>query len=105
MKPSGLAQETVVHVHAHQVLADGTDEQRRADAGVHAAGEGQQDLLVANLFADGFHLLVDKGEGEFFVIDARHGFGADIAGHLCLLERMKFVPRERENEALPRRCG
>ena len=76
-----LAEQAVVHVHAHELAADGLDEEGGHHRGVHAAGKGKQDLLVADLFADGFYLLVDEGEGEFFVVDARHGFGADIAGH------------------------
>ena len=45
---------------AGQLLADGLDEQRRHHRGVHAAGEGQQDLLVPHLPADELHLIGDE---------------------------------------------
>ena len=48
-----LAHEAVVHVHAHEVLPDGLDQQRRHHAGVHAAGQGQQHLAAAHLLPDG----------------------------------------------------
>lgn len=35
-----LAQQTVVDMYAGQLLADGADEQRRNDRGIHAAGQG-----------------------------------------------------------------
>ena len=74
-----LAHEAVVDMHADQLLADGLDQQRRDDGAVHAAGESQQHLLVANLRTDGGNLLVDERIGQFRRGDARHGFGTDIA--------------------------
>ena len=55
-----LAQQTVVDMDAGQLLADGLDEQRRHDGGVHAAGQRQQDLLVPHLRADQFDLVGDE---------------------------------------------
>ena len=46
-----LAQQTVVHEHAGQLLADGLGQHGRADAGIHAAGQGAEYLAVADLFA------------------------------------------------------
>ena len=49
-------------MHAHQLLADSPDEQRRYHRGIHTAGQGQKHLLVPYLVLDLLHLLLD----EFF---------------------------------------
>ena len=62
----------MVHVHADELLADGLDQQRGNHGGVHAAREGEQDLLVADLRADGLDLLVDEGLRKLGGGDALH---------------------------------
>ena len=52
-----LAQQTVVYMHAGQLLADGTNQKRRNNRGIHAAGERQQNLFIANLTLDEFNLV------------------------------------------------
>ncbi len=88
-----LAHKAVVHVHAHEVLPDGLDQQRRNHAGVHAAGQGQQHLLVADLLANGGHLLVDKGLGQLGRGDALHIVGANVLIHGDLLGGLRRLFR------------
>ena len=76
-----LAQETVVHVHAGELLAHSLDEQRRHHGRIHAAGKGQQDLLVPDLRTQRVQLLVDESPGQLGRGDALHGFGTDIVCH------------------------
>ena len=80
-----LAQQAVVHVHAGELFADGLDEQRGHHGGVHAARQGQQHLLVADLLADCGNLLVDEGLGEFGGGDAHHVVGTLVRIHAELL--------------------
>ena len=47
-----LAQQTVVHEHAGELLADGLMHQSRRDGGVDAAGQAADHLGVADLLAD-----------------------------------------------------
>ena len=47
-----LAHQAVVHEDAGELTADGLCEQRRGNGAVHAAGQGQQHLAVADLLAD-----------------------------------------------------
>ena len=77
-----LAHEAVVHMHAHELLADGLDEQRGAHAGVNAAGKREQHLAVAHLGAHGLDGLVDEGLGELGRVDAGHVVGAVIRGEV-----------------------
>ena len=56
-----LAQQTVVHEHAGQLLADGLGQHGRADAGVHAAGQGAEHLAVADLLAQGLDGVLYEG--------------------------------------------
>ena len=46
------AQQAVVDEHAGELVADRAVDQRRGDAGVDAAGQAEDDLLVADLLAD-----------------------------------------------------
>ena len=47
-----LAHQTVVYEHAGQLIADCLREQSGCNRGVNAAGQREQDLAVADLFAD-----------------------------------------------------
>ena len=76
-----LAHEAVVHVHADELLADGLDQQGRDHGGVHAAGQGEQRLLVADLLAAGGDLLGDKGLSELRGGDADHVVGTLVEIH------------------------
>ena len=80
-----LAHEAVVHVHADELLADGLDQQRRHHRRVHAAGQRQQHLLVADLGADRVHLLVDEGVRQLRGGDSLHVFGALVGVHAGVL--------------------
>ena len=78
-----LAEQAMVDVDAGELLADGTDQQSRDDRGVHAAGEGEQDLLVTDLLAQSGELLLDEGLGQSRGVDALHGFGTHVGiGHI-----------------------
>ena len=76
-----LAHEAVVHVHADELLADGLDQERRHHGRVHAAGQRQQRLLVADLGADGLHLLVDERVRQLRRGDSLHVLGALVGIH------------------------
>ncbi len=54
-----LAQQTVVHEHAGELLADGLMHQSRRDGGVDAAGQAANHLGVADLLADFLDLVLD----------------------------------------------
>ena len=51
----------MVHEHAGQLLADGLGQHGRADAGIHAAGQGAEYLAVADLFAQGLDGVFHEG--------------------------------------------
>jgi hypothetical protein len=53
------AQQAVVDEHAGELVADGAVDQRRRHAGIDAAGQAEDDLLVAHLLADARHRLGD----------------------------------------------
>ena len=77
-----LTHQAVVHVHAYQLLADGLDQQSGYNGRIHAAGKGQQDLLVAHLSADLSHLLLDESVGQLQRCNTLHGIGTDIVCHM-----------------------
>ena len=80
-----LAHETVVDVDTDELLADGLDQQCSNDGRIDAAAQGQQDLLIADLLADGLDLLVDEGIGQLKIGDAGHRLGSDIGIHSNIL--------------------
>ena len=67
-----LAQETVVDVHADELLAHRLDEQRRDHGGIHAAGQRQQHLAIADLRAQRLDLLGNKLLRQLRRRDALH---------------------------------
>ena len=76
-----LAQQTVVDVHTGKLFADGLDQQSRDDRGIYAAREGQQDLLIPDLGAQGRDLLINKGLRQGRGGDSLHAFGTFF--HVC----------------------
>jgi hypothetical protein len=56
-------QQAVIHEHAGQLRADGSMQQRRHHRGIHAAGQAQQHLIVADLGADGGDAVLDDVAG------------------------------------------
>ena len=50
----------MVDMDAGELLANGLDEQGGHHGGIHAAGQGQQHLLVPHLAADQLHLVGDE---------------------------------------------
>ena len=74
-----LAEQTVVHVNADELLADGFDEQSGDYGAVHTAGEGQQDFLIADLLTQLRELLGDKALCQSGGGDTLHGCGTNIA--------------------------
>ena len=80
-----LAQQAVVHVDAHQLLADGADEQGGHHRGVHPAGQGQQDLFVSHLGLYRGHLLVDELLCQLRRGDPLHGLRALVVCHIHFL--------------------
>ena len=74
-----LAEESVVHVDGNQLLAHGLDEERRDDGGVDTAGEGEEDLLVADLRAQFLDLFIDEFLGEGGGRDPLHVGGTNVS--------------------------
>ena len=65
------AQQAVVDEHAGQLVADGAVDERGGHAGIDAARQAQDHLLVAHLGADGLHGFLD--------VVAHHPVGAGAA--------------------------
>ena len=76
-----LAHETVVDVNAGELLPHRLDEERRDDGRIDAAGEGKENLLIADLLPQFGDLFADKRFRERGRGDALHGFGTNVAGH------------------------
>ena len=72
-------------MHAGKLFSHRADQQRRNDGGVHAAGQGQQDLLLSDLCAELGQLLINKSLGKLGRGDARHGFGPGVVCHKIIL--------------------
>ena len=68
-------------MHAGELLADGLDQKRRDDGGVDPAGEGEQDLLIADLGTQGLDLFLNELLGESGRRDARHALGTSGLFH------------------------
>ena len=86
-----FAQQTMIDEHAVQLRADGLMQQRRHDAGIHAAGQCQQHLVILHLRADLLDLRVDEimhGPVGFGLTDLKHEV---FSGYRC----------HRRNDALP----
>ena len=92
-----LAHEAVVHVHAHELLADGPDEERGHDGAVDAAGEREQDFAVSDLLADQGDLFFDKLVGEFLRGDPDHVVGAFVAVHRNILSGGSWLNRRNDD--------
>jgi hypothetical protein len=69
-------------VHANQLSAYRLDEQCRNDRRVHAAGKGQQYLLVAYLRSDLADLLCDERISQLLGGDSFHSFGTSAKFHI-----------------------
>ena len=88
-----LAQQAVVDMYADELLADGFDEQRRHHRGIHAAGQRQQNLFVADLRPDGGNLFVDERLRQFGRSDADHIVRSFV--HIHGYRSFAFFPRRR----------
>ena len=77
-----FAHEAVVHVDAHQLFANGLDQQGGHHRGVHATAEGQQDFLIPHLGPDLFQLVRDKGLRQLRRVDPPHVGGTHIVFHI-----------------------
>ena len=71
-----LSQQSVVDVHAGELSADRTDQKRRDDGRIDAAGQREKDFLIADLRADIGDLFVDERFRLRSGRDAFHGFGS-----------------------------
>ena len=65
-----LAHEAVVDEDAGQLVADGAVDERRTDRAVDAAGEGAEDLLVADGLFDLFHGVLNEGFDRPVLLEA-----------------------------------
>ncbi len=74
-----FAQQTMVDVHAYELLSDGFDQQRRGNGRVNTAGQRQQHLFIADLRSQVLHLLFDKGLRQLRRRNAFHGIRTFIS--------------------------
>ena len=68
----------MIYMYADQLFANGFDEQRGDDGTVYSAGQSQQYLFIADLFADCGNLLCNKLFSLLCCLDAFHRFRAHI---------------------------
>ena len=59
--PLVLAHQALVHEDAGELVPHGPGDQARRHRGIHAAGQAQDDLLVADLRPEGCHRILDEG--------------------------------------------
>ena len=64
----------MVDMDADELLADRLDEQRRDDGAVDAAGQGEQDIFIADLGAKRGELFFDERLRKLRRGDTLHGF-------------------------------
>ena len=77
-----LSHQAVVDMDAGELFADCLDQQGCYDRGIHAAGQGQEHLAVADLRTAGCHLLIDKCFCLRLGCDSLHRIGtSDIIAH------------------------
>ena len=76
-----LAKKSVIHMDTNQLLSDRSDQQSRYDGRIHAAGKGQQDFLIPNLFLNRFHLLIDKSLSKLGCRNTFHRLRSLIVCH------------------------
>ena len=69
-------------MNAHQLLANGLDQQGGNNAGVNAAGQCQQNFLVSDLSADLGDLLLNKFLCKLRSGDPLHAFGSNNSLHI-----------------------
>ncbi len=95
------AQQAIVDENAGELVADGLVQQRRRDAGIHAAAQAENDLLLADLRADFLDGLVD-------VVAHRPAFAAaadavdEIGNDLAAARRVDDFGMELQAEEFPR---
>ena len=76
-----LPHQTLVHKHAGQLVAHGTGDKPRCHRGIHAAGQTQNHLLVANLLPQRLHGILNKGIHPPQTLAAAH-FIQEVFQHL-----------------------
>ena len=79
-----LAEQTVVHKHAGQLLPDGLCQHRSQHRGIHAAGQGAQHLAVANALPQGLDIVLHEGV-HLPVTGAATDVIHEVAEHLLAL--------------------
>lgn len=85
-----LAQQAVVDMDAHQLFADGPDQQRRYYGGVHAPGQGQKHLLFPYLLPDRSNLFRNKPFRQSGRGDPFHVFRTFVLFHIDTFHMMLF---------------
>ncbi len=83
-----LAQQTVVHEDAGQLLADGLGQHCGQNRGIHAAGQGTEHLAVADFFPQGFDVVLHEGV-HLPVAGAAADVIHEVVQHLLALDGMQ----------------
>ncbi len=76
-----LAEEAVVDVDRDELLSDSLEEKGRHDGAVHTAGQGQQDLVAADLGAERLDLLINESLREGGRCDSFHIIRSSVVDH------------------------
>ena len=97
-----LPQQAVVDMHAHQVPAYGTDQQRGDHGGVDSSRKRQKHLAVAHLLPYPGDLLVDEGCRQLLVDDPLHCLGSLVViAHLSVFSYVLSGTGVQESSVLP----
>ncbi len=73
-----LAKEAMVYVNRNQLLADSFDQQGSNYRGINASGQCQQYLVVSDLLAKLFDLLINESLCESGSCNSFHVFGSSL---------------------------
>ena len=79
-----LTQQTVIHEHAGQLLADGLGQHSGQHGGIHAAGQGAQHLALADALPQSLDIVLHKGI-HLPVAGAAADVVHEVAQHLLAL--------------------
>ena len=88
-----LTQQTVIHEHAGQLLADGLSQHSCQNGGIHAAGQGAQHLAIADALTQGLDVVLHKGV-HLPVAGAAADVVHEVAQHLLAFRSVQHFRME-----------
>ena len=88
-----LTQQTVIHEHAGQLLADGLSQHSCQNGGIHATGQGAQHLAIADALTQGLDVVLHKGV-HLPVTGAAADVVHEVAQHLLAFRSVQHFRME-----------